>query len=99
MEMCRPLQRNDTAGAADMEFRYPDQPVVLVNRFDASTFTRSLTRKLGGGKWTFALPRWPNGKKWRAAPDDFDQRSGITIGNGQRAQHKRSHKTPACPKR
>lgn len=56
VEMCRPLHRNDTAGAADMEFRYPDRPVVLVNRFDAGTFRRSPTRKLGGGKWTFALP-------------------------------------------
>lgn len=54
-----------------MEYRrfgQPDQPVVLVGWFEANALCRWLTRKLGSGKWIFALPTVAEWERQPAAP-------------------------------
>ncbi len=53
-------------------FGQPDQPATDVKWFEANAYCRWLTRKLGQGKWMFALPSEAEWEKAARGPDSFD---------------------------
>lgn len=72
--------------SSDAEFKrfgQPDQPVVLVSWFEANAFCCWLTRKLGGGRWIFALPTVAEWEKVARGPDNFDYSLGMNISDEQ----------------
>lgn len=64
-------------------FGQPDQPVVQVNWFEANAFCHWLTRKMGQGKWIFALPSEAEWEKAARGPDNFDYGLGMTVSDDQ----------------
>jgi formylglycine-generating enzyme required for sulfatase activity len=62
-------------------FGQPDQPVVWVTWFEANAFCRWLTKKLGNGRWLFALPSEAKWEKAARGPDGFDYALGMTISD------------------
>jgi formylglycine-generating enzyme required for sulfatase activity len=67
--------------AADADyarFGRDDQPVTAVSWFEAVAYTRWLTMRRGGGRWTFALPADPEWEKAARGPDGFDY--GLSAG-------------------
>ncbi|HUJ22760.1 MAG TPA: SUMF1/EgtB/PvdO family nonheme iron enzyme [Bryobacteraceae bacterium] len=77
-------------------FGQADQPVVLVNWFEANAFCHWLTRKLGGGKWIFALPTVAEWEKVARGPDNFDYGLGMNISDEQ-ARLYNWRKNPGAP--
>jgi len=72
--------------ATDADFKrfgQPDQPVVQVNWFEANAFCRWLTKKIGQGKWIFALPSEAEWEKAARGPDNFDYGLGMNISDDQ----------------
>jgi len=70
----------------DTEFKrfgQPDQPVVLVNWFEANAFCRWLTRKMGKGQWLFGLPTDAEWEKAARGPDSFDYALGMSISDNE----------------
>ena len=62
-------------------FGQDDQPVTLVNWFEADAYCRWLTRKFGKGIWVFSLP---NEAEWEMAargPDNFDYALGTNVSD------------------
>ena len=64
-------------------FGQSDQPVVKVNWYEANAFCRWLTRKMGAGKWLFALPNEAEWEKAARGPDGFDYSLGAAISDDQ----------------
>jgi formylglycine-generating enzyme required for sulfatase activity len=64
-------------------FGQPDQPVVWVNWFEANAFCRWLTKKIGQGKWRFALPNEAEWEKAARGPDNFDYALGMSISDNE----------------
>ena len=64
-------------------FGQSDQPVVKVNWYEANAFCRWLTRKIGAGKWLFALPNEAEWEKAARGPDGFDYSLGASISDDQ----------------
>ncbi|MBZ5591710.1 MAG: formylglycine-generating enzyme family protein [Acidobacteriia bacterium] len=84
---------------SDAEFKrfgQPDQPVVLVSWFEANAFCHWLTRKLGAGKWIFALPTVAEWEKVARGPDNFDYGLGTSISDEQ-ARLYNWRKNPSAP--
>lgn len=55
-----------------VRFGQPDQPVVWVNWFEANAYCKWLTKKIGAGRWLFALPSEAEWEKAARGPDNFD---------------------------
>ena len=73
-----------TPGDADFRrFGQLDQPVVQVNWFEANAFCHWLTRRIGGGRWIFALPSEAEWEKAARGPDNFDYGLGMNISDDQ----------------
>lgn len=53
-------------------FGKPDLPVVWVNWFEANAFCCWLTKKIGNGRWLFALPNEAEWEKAARGPDNLD---------------------------
>jgi len=71
-------------GDADLKrFGQPDQPVVDVTWFEANAFCRRMTKKLGGGKWLFALPTEAEWEKGARGPDGFEYGLGMKISDDE----------------
>jgi formylglycine-generating enzyme required for sulfatase activity len=64
-------------------FGQPDQPVVGVNWFEAIAYCRWLTKKLGEGRWLFALPSDAEWEKAARGPDGFDYGLGRSVSENQ----------------
>ncbi len=64
-------------------FGQPDQPVVLVNWFEANAYCRWLTRKLGRERWIFSLPADAEWEKAARGPDSFDYGLGMAISDAE----------------
>jgi formylglycine-generating enzyme required for sulfatase activity len=62
-------------------FGQPDQPAVWVNWFEANAYCRWLTKKIGKGKWRFALPTEAEWEKAARGPDNFDYALGMNISD------------------
>jgi formylglycine-generating enzyme required for sulfatase activity len=67
------------AEAADPRFNSDDQPVVLVNWYEASAYARWLTQRLGNEQWLFRLPTEAEWEKAARGPDGFDYGLGVTL--------------------
>jgi len=79
-EVTAQLKPSDAAYA---RFSHPDQPVVLVSWFEANAFCRWMTRKIGRGKWIYALPTVAEWEKVARGPDNFDFGLGMTVSDDQ----------------
>jgi formylglycine-generating enzyme required for sulfatase activity len=64
-------------------FGQPDQPVTWVNWFEANAFCRWLTKRLGAGRWWYALPTEAEWEKAARGPDSFDYGLGMTISDAE----------------
>jgi formylglycine-generating enzyme required for sulfatase activity len=64
-------------------FGQPDQPVTNVSWYEANAFCRWMTRRLGGGKWIFALPSEAEWEKAARGPDGFDYGLGNSVSDDQ----------------
>jgi len=64
-------------------FGQADQPVVQVNWFEANAFCRWLTKRVGAGKWIFALPTEAEWEKAARGPDNFDYGLGMNISDNE----------------
>ena len=62
-------------------FGQADQPVVLVNWFEADAFCRWFTRKYGNGIWIFSLPTEAEWEKAARGPDNFDYALGSSVSD------------------
>lgn len=64
-------------------FGQPDQPVTWVTWYEAQAYGKWLTRKLGAGRWLFALPSEAEWEKVARGPDDFEYQLSRTISDQQ----------------
>lgn len=64
-------------------FGQPDQPVTQVNWFEANAFCRWLTKRIGQGKWIFALPTEAEWEKAARGPDNFDYGLGMNVSDNE----------------
>jgi hypothetical protein len=62
-------------------FGQPDQPVTWVTWFEATAFCYWLTKKIGGGRWTFSLPTEAEWEKVARGPDNFDYALSMNISD------------------
>ena len=62
-------------------FGQSDQPVTWVTWFEAQAYARWLTRRLGAGRWLFALPSEAEWEKVARGPDDFEYQLSRTISD------------------
>ena len=62
-------------------FGQDDQPVVLVNWFEADSYCRWLSRKYGKGVWIFSLPSEAEWEKAARGPDNFDYALGSSVSD------------------
>lgn len=71
-------------GDAEFErFGQADQPVTMVNWYEATAFCRWLTRKMGNNKWIFALPSEAEWEKAARGPDSFEYALGATVSDSE----------------
>jgi formylglycine-generating enzyme required for sulfatase activity len=64
-------------------FGQPDQPVVWVNWFEANAFCRWLTKRIGNGRWLYALPAEAEWEKAARGPDNFDYGLGMNLSDAE----------------
>jgi formylglycine-generating enzyme required for sulfatase activity len=74
-----PASRRALAEAGDPRFNGGDQPVVLVNWYEATAYARWLTGELGHEQWMFRLPTEAEWEKAARGPDGFDYGLGVTL--------------------
>lgn len=81
-----PSQATALLEPADADFKrfgQPDQPVVGINWFEAAAFCRWLTRKIGQGRWIFALPTEAEWEKAARGPDNFDYSLSTNVSDDE----------------
>jgi formylglycine-generating enzyme required for sulfatase activity len=84
------------ADADFTRFGQPDQPVTHVTWFEAQAYGRWLTRKLGAGRWLFALPSEAEWEKAARGPDNFDYSLSRALSD-QEVKVYNWKKNPAAP--
>lgn len=65
------------------KFASPDCPVTGVNWFEANAYCRWITRKLGKGRWLFALPSEAEWEKAARGPDNFEYGLGQVVSDAE----------------
>lgn len=71
------------AGPDYKRFGQPDQPVVDVCWGEANAFCRWMTKKLGSGKWLFALPNEAEWEKAARGPDGLEYGLSMNISDDE----------------
>lgn len=66
-----------------LRFGKPDQPVVWLNWFEASAYCKWLTKRIGQGRWLFALPTETEWEKAARGPGSFDYGLGMQLSDAE----------------
>jgi formylglycine-generating enzyme required for sulfatase activity len=72
-----------SADAEYVRFGRDDQPVTNITWFEAFAYSRWLTARHGGGRWTFALPTDAEWEKAARGPDGFNYGLSATISDAE----------------
>jgi formylglycine-generating enzyme required for sulfatase activity len=92
-------QTSASLSSADSDytrFGQQDQPVTTVTWFEAIAYSRWLTARRGGGKWTFTLPTDAEWEKAARGPDGFKYGLSVTISD-QESKFYNWRKNPGVP--
>jgi formylglycine-generating enzyme required for sulfatase activity len=66
-----------------VRFGKPDLPVTRVTWFEANAFCKWLTKRIGNGRWLYALPTDAEWEKAARGPDSFDFALGMALSDNE----------------